>query len=318
MSIVVPSYGNYDVLRRVLDGYDRQDCASDVFELIVVTDLADPDPSAVERAVGDRAYAVKNVLGHAPGASANRNRGRQEAQAEVILFTDNDTIPVPGLVSEHVAWHRAHPEDEVVVVGHVRWARELRVTPFMRWLDRGIQFNFQAIPGDEAGYGTLYTANVSVKAPFFDRVGPWDEVNLPYGYEDLDWGYRANTHGLRVLYNRGAVVDHLRHDATLQAWKRKMRRIAFSERQFTALHPDVEPWFFQRFTWASQVPEAKGRGRRLTGLVRPDLPLLGHPIWNSTDLYYKQQLAPYFLEAWEEAVARFGDSVVPHPDYEVS
>ena len=76
-----------------------------------------------------------------------------------MLFTDNDTIPVPKLISEHLRWHRRYPEAECGVVGRVRWARELEVTTFMRWLDAGIQFDFANIKGIEAGWGRFVGAN---------------------------------------------------------------------------------------------------------------------------------------------------------------
>ena len=179
-----------------------------------------------------------------------------------MLFTDNDTIPHPDLVAEHLDWHASHPEEEIAVLGHVRWAPEIEVTTFMQWLDRGIQFDYPNIRGTEAGWGRFYGANVSVKRAFAERVGDFDEERLPYGYEDLDWSYRASRLGLRVLYNRRAVVDHLR-EMTLEFWKRRAARVAVSERAFTRLHPELEPWFHRLFTDAAAQPPASGRGLRL-------------------------------------------------------
>src|SRR3954447_7196604 len=119
LSVVLSTLGNYEVLGRVLDGYSRQDAPAGSFELIVVVDKADPDPERVDQALRGRPYPTRRLTGHMPGLSANRNTGWRAAHAEVILFTDNDTIPVPQLVSEHIAWHERHPEPEVAVVGHV-------------------------------------------------------------------------------------------------------------------------------------------------------------------------------------------------------
>ena len=131
ISVVIPTLGGYDVLRRVLDGYAQQDAAAGSFELVVVVDRADRDPGAVEEAIGSRQYAGRTVRAERAGASANRNAGRRAARAPLVLFTDNDTIPTRGLISEHLDWHSRHPEPEVGVLGRVRWARELRVTSFM-------------------------------------------------------------------------------------------------------------------------------------------------------------------------------------------
>jgi len=300
LTVVLSTIGMHETLRRVLDGYDRQDLGPEAFELVLAVDAAEPDLGAVERAVGDRSYPVRWARGARPGLSANRNAGRRTAQAPLVLFTDNDTVPLPNLVSEHLAWHERHPGEAVAVLGLVRWAPELEVTTFMRWLDRGIQFDYPSIQGIEAGWGRFYGANISVKRAFAERVGEFDEEHLPYGYEDLDWAYRASRLGLRVVFNAGAIVDHHR-EMTLAFWKRRAARIAVAEREFTRLHPELEPWFQRLFTAAAQEPPASGRGLRLARWVPPWIPLLGPRVWHSVDLSYRQELAPHFLAAWESA-----------------
>lgn len=303
LSVVVSTLGNYDVLRRVLDGYSGQDAPPESFEVVVAMDRADPRPEAVDAAIGARPYAVRRITGGRPGLSANRNAGVRDARAPLVLFTDNDTIPVPRVVSEHLAWHRGHPAAEVAVLGHVRWARELKVTSFMHWLDHGVQFDYPAIEGDEAGWGRFYGANVSVKREFAEQVGGFDEERLPYGYEDLDWALRASKLGLRVLYARRAVVDHLR-PMTLEFWKKRVRRLAAAERTFVALHPEVEPYFHRKFASALEWSPASGRGVPVARWIPPRVPWLGPRAWRSRDLYFRQALAPHFLEAWEQAADR--------------
>jgi GT2 family glycosyltransferase len=299
ISVVIPTLGNYEVLRRVLEGYERQE-AHDAFEVVVAVDRADPRPRAVTEAIGDRPYEVRRVAGERPGASANRNAGVREARAPLVLFTDNDTIPGPGLIAAHLAWHRRHPEPEVAVLGHVRWAPELRVTSFMHWLDHGVQFEYPHIDGEDAGWARFYTANASVKRAFAERVGGFDEERLPYLYEDLDWALRASRLGLRVLYARDAVVDHLR-PATLESWKERVRTLAAAERSFVAIHPEVEPYFHRKFAGALEWPRASGRGVRLARWLPRWVPWLGPRAWLSRDLYFRQALAPHFLAVWEES-----------------
>jgi GT2 family glycosyltransferase len=299
LTVVVSTIGMHSVLRRVLDGYDRQDAPPGSFEVVVVSDRAEPDRAAVDEAIGERRYAVRHLSGDAPGLSANRNAGRRCAQSPLVMFTDNDTIPVRRLVSEHLSWHARNPEKEFGVVGLVRWAPELKLTTFMRWLDRGIQFDYPSIEGVEAGWGRFYGANASVKKAFAERVGDFDQQRLPYGYEDLDWACRANELGFRLLYNREAVVDHLR-PMTLEFWKRRARRIAVAERQFVRLHPEIQPYFWNLFSDAASRPVASGRGVRLAPFVPRSVPWLGPRVWTSVDIFYRQQLAPHFLAAWEE------------------
>lgn len=302
LSVVLSTLGSYETLKRVLDGYSEQRAPHDSFEVLVVVDAGEPDRAAVERAIGTRSYPVRWIDGPRPGLSANRNAGWRAAAAPLVLFTDNNTIPVAQLVSEHVEWHRRHPDDGVAVLGLVRWARELDVTVFMKWLDTGIQFNFANLDGVEVEWGAFVGANTSLKRSFVERVGDFDAENLPYGYEDIDWAYRAHQNGMRLLYNRRAVVDHLR-PMTLDFWKKRVRRVAASERAFAALHPEMPPWFHGVFSHAVRMPPARGRSVAVARFVPRGTPWLGLRVWSRVDMYYKQILAPYFFEAWNEDAA---------------
>lgn len=290
------------MLTKVLDGYAEQDAAPGTFEVLVVADLAEPAPAAVQEAIGERPYPVRRVTAKVPGLSANRNAGWRAAQAPIILFTDNDTIPTRGLVSEHVEWHRRYPGDSTVVIGPVRWARGINVTPFMKWLDHGIQFDFHSIEGTGASWAHVYGANSSIKKHFLELVGGYDEARLPYGYEDLDWGYRARSHGIRVMLNRNAVVDHWR-EMTVDHWRARANRLAVSEWTFCQLHPDFPPWYHRLFSEAADAPPQNHYAATLTRFVPRGVPLLGRRVWRRADLYWRQQIGAPFLATWADLAA---------------
>ena len=94
LSVVLSSLGNYTVLRRVLDGYEHQDAPAGSFELIVVVDKV-----SVASSAGCR------------GCPRTATPGGVRRELPVVLITDNDTIPVPRLVSEHIAWHGRFPAE---------------------------------------------------------------------------------------------------------------------------------------------------------------------------------------------------------------
>jgi GT2 family glycosyltransferase len=311
LSVVISTLGNYPVLRRVLDGYDRQDAPRGAFEVLVVADRAEPELAAVEQTIGGRSYPVRLLTGRIPGLSANRNTGWAAARAPVVLFTDNDTIPVRRLVSQHLRSHRRHPAEEVAVAGLVRWAKGLKVTPFMKWLDNGVQFDFRGIRGENASWAQLYGANSSIKRSFLERVGGYDEERLPYLYEDLDWAYRAREHGLRVVFNRRAAVDHWR-PMTVEVWQARAPMLAATEWQFCQLHPEVQPWFWRMFSDATRKSPAGQKARWMARFVPPRTPWLGRVVWERASLQWRQQIAPHFLAAWDQAAS--GGPVSTQPD----
>lgn len=103
-----------------------------------------------------------------------------------------------------------------------------------------------------------------------------------------------------MLYNRRAIVDHVRYDANVEWWNTKMARLAKAEWSFTQIHPELPPHFDYMFSKAARLPPARGRLVQFAHRVPRKLPVLGELVWKSADVYFPQQLAPHFLEAWEE------------------
>jgi GT2 family glycosyltransferase len=298
LTVVIPVLGRYEMLKRVLSHLSRQTIDPALTETIVASDAAEPDPSQIDRVVHAFAGRTRHIRAPFPGASSARDVGWREARSELVLFLDSDVLPNPHLIAEHLAWHDRHPEREASVLGPVPWARELRVTDFMRWLDRsGLQFNAHTIRGDEGGWGHFITANISVKRRLLDLVDGFDVERFPFHYEDLEIAYRMREHGLRVLLNRAAWGEHLRA-VTLEQYRSRVAGIAPAEWRFVRLHPDVEPFFFDLFSAAEALPRARGRLRHLLRFASQSTPLIGRRVWLSADHYYRQQLAPSFLHAW--------------------
>ena len=264
LSVVIPTLGRSAALPRALARLEEQEDAPS-FEVLLVADATAPEGTAPLRA--DR-----------PGASAARNVGLRAAQAPVVLFLGDDILASPLLLATHAEWHAQRPEEHLAVLGHVGWAKELRRTPFMAWLDRGIQTDYGSIAGDRAGWGHFYTTNLSLKASFAE---PFDE-DIPFLYEDLDLGRRLHDRGLDLRYDPAASAEHL-HPPTLEEWEARMERIGRAERAFVAKHPDVPPYFHDRLGRAAK----RKPPRRL---VRRD-----------PDAFYAQRLWPAFQRGWESS-----------------
>jgi len=143
-------------------------------------------------------------------ATVSRNPGTREARGKIILFGDDDIIPSPRLVEEHVIWHQKRPDPSVAVLGLVEWAPEVRPTPFMEWLAKdGVLFAYGHLrPGESADFRYFYSCNLSLKTAFVRENGMFDEDFKGYGFEDTELGYRLQKRGLRLVYNPAAVGYH--------------------------------------------------------------------------------------------------------------
>ncbi|MFN2544478.1 MAG: glycosyltransferase family 2 protein [Actinomycetota bacterium] len=299
LSIVIPALGRAPTLGRVLERLARQDVGTDAFEVLIGIDAAERDVASICAVAGGRPFATRAVQATSPGVSAARNRVWPEARHEVVLFLGADMLPAPDLLSRHLAYHEAHPDPRDALVGHVRWARELKTTPFMRWLDEGMQFDFGTIDGARAAWWHFVAANASVKKELLGPAGGFDE-RFRFGYEEMDLAYRLNELGLRLGYDPRAEVEHL-HPPTLDGWRLRMRLVARAERQFVSKHADMQPYFLPIFERAAAAPRLRGRAARLARFVPRRVPKLGPLVWDHAELWFAQQLAPAFLGAWDEA-----------------
>jgi GT2 family glycosyltransferase len=294
--VVIPTYRRAGLLARTLTRLEGQ--ADDRIEVLVVDDPDGDDSAAVSRAVGQRPYLIRHLHRHAPGVAAARNAGWRAARAPLVLFLGDDILADAGLVTGHLAAHGRHPGAADAVLGHVRWARELRVTAFMRFLEEGVQFDYAHLEPGDVGWGRLYTSNVSLKRDLLAAVDGFDEA-FAFGYEDLELGRRLHDRGLRLFYEPALGAEHV-HPTTLAAWEGRMAVTAAAERAMTAKHPDVQPWFHDALAGWRGRPTS-GRAARLAERVPASLPVLGPRLHAAARAHWKATLADAFFAGWERA-----------------
>ena len=109
-SIIVPTHKRAGLLRRALHSIKSQQPPAP-FEVIVVSDLIDPDTDTVcaELLSGSDTYVRRSG---APGPSASRNLGLSLAKGRYILFLDDDDAWHPGFLDQlhaHPLIREGHP-----------------------------------------------------------------------------------------------------------------------------------------------------------------------------------------------------------------
>lgn len=299
LSVVIPTYRRPDALPRTLDALERQTTGTRAFEVLVVDDPVEDDSETVAACVAAerRPYAVRQLHRDRRGVSAARNAGWRAAECELVMFIGDDILAAPDLLARHLARHRRHPGERVGVLGRVVWARELKITPFMRWLERGYQFDYGSLRDGEAPWTHFYTSNVSLKRSMLERIGGFDEERFPFLYEDLDAGRRLSEHGFGLAYDPAALAEHL-HPTEVEDWRRRMAATAAAERRWVSAYPDMPAWFHDRFEAAERRPRVPALPARAAMRIPAGLPTLGRLARTVTDLHFRQELGAAFLAAW--------------------
>lgn len=233
LSVLIPTYNRKEILLKTLAAYQEQSARQEILEILVLDDEStDGTPEAVSEFSAGSDLPVRYLRLTHGGQAAVRNCGIREAKGKLILFGDDDIIPGPNLVAEHLAWHKKYPQPFVGILGLVEWAPEVNPTPFMQWLGKEGFFQYARLKaGEEAGFGCFYSCNLSLKTHFVRENGIFDEDFKSYGFEDTELGYRLEKKGFRLLYNPDAVGYHHKVVSFADA-RRRAKTVAAARRLF--------------------------------------------------------------------------------------
>lgn len=292
LTVVIPTRERPAILSRTLAALAGQSVLG--FDIIVVLDGVDQEPVRAP----DLGAGIRFVRQDRAGPGVARNLGVRNTNRPLILFLGDDMVPDPKLVERHLLRHAQLPSENWAVLGHVEWHREVRRTPLLRWIDRShSQFDFPAGGEREAGWGRFYSCNVSMKRRLFEVSGGFDP-EFDFDYEDLDLGYRLSTLGMRLDYERAAVARHL-HPYDWDKLTGRYHSRGQGEWRMAAKHSWFRPFFGYRIEQAAAVPPASRLWPLLTGLT-PEW-LVRARLHRLTDIWYHQNLAPYFRDGWAAA-----------------
>jgi glycosyltransferase involved in cell wall biosynthesis len=177
----------------------------DDFEVVVVL-VGDVDGSAqiVENWAG-RLPLRSVVLPENRGRPAALNAGHAAARGAVLVRCDDDLAPGPDYVRCHAEAHEEGPRGVVGMCRNVFPETAYARVYGRRAYERFRQGAHTAPPDTRWRY---WGGNVSVNRATWELVGPYDEGYRGYGWEDVDWGYRAHAAGVAIVVVPGLETDH--------------------------------------------------------------------------------------------------------------
>ncbi|WP_142857604.1 glycosyltransferase family 2 protein [Salinigranum halophilum] len=220
------------------------------------------------------------VIRSDPGASKARNEAIKRANAEKLVFLDDDSMPRPGYLQavsdaldEHdvVAGRVFQPDDAVITYKQLPWYDQ----------------------GDEGKHTDLIVGcNMAMRKSVLDAVGGFNETFF-HGHEETELGRRISEQ-FDIWYEPSMVVEHYYAFSVRQYWEKSYRHgkadadwwvvddVPLSTRLRKCLPTDVLRR--QPIETVAMLVLTFGRVRRLTaqllGLV--DIPEQRHPSDHST------------------------------------
>jgi glycosyltransferase involved in cell wall biosynthesis len=226
-TIQLCTYNRSALLERVLDACFEQTAARDDYEVVLVNDgSTDDTPAVIERARGRATGTFVVVNQPNSGLAKGRNAGIAHASGERIIFIDDDVLPLPNFVEEHLRTHAAHPQ--AIVRGGAINVESFDSLPPPLWTIKDYSGNY------------FWTTNVSVPLATIREIGGFNESFSEYGWEDIDVGLRLRFRGTKAVFNPKALVYHWKprpRSGNVEKMVKQARAQARTAVQLAQIHP---------------------------------------------------------------------------------
>lgn len=214
-SVIIPVYNAWAHTRACLRAL-RETLPHFRGEIIVVDDAStDETAAALEECsrVDDRLRVIRNESNF--GFIASCNRAAEAASGEMLVFLNNDTVPLTGWLSALLRTFGEYPDAGAVGGKLVYPDGRLQEAGGVIFSD-GSGANFGRLdPAVEAPlYGFVrevdYCSGALLATPrrLFASLGGFDVRFRPAYYEDTDYCFAVRERGLRVYYQPESVVVH--------------------------------------------------------------------------------------------------------------
>jgi len=204
-SVVICSYNKLESLKIVVSGLQKIDgfenheyILSDDFSTDGLIEWAHSCGffDCVIQAEGDGGYRLNTL----------RNNGFERASNDVVVILDGDCVPVPTFFHGHSNVFSNY--GNAISVGFTDFfdsdgKNMIRKDP--RWGDGS---------GDvkKITWRDVFGGNIAIPKKIWNEVGKFDiDYNGEWGFEDLDFSFRANAIGVDFIADRRTVANHIQH-----------------------------------------------------------------------------------------------------------
>jgi glycosyltransferase involved in cell wall biosynthesis len=206
VSVILPTYNRQDRLKRVLAGLEKQSYPLSDFEVVVVSDGSSDGTDDYLRNLETPLHLTPLFQAN-QGVAATRNNGLKRATGEIVLFIDDDVVPSPQLIIEHLHWHDQYGQN-VVVMGPMLSPDDFDMAPWVQWEQAMLMKQYDDMMKGrwEPTARQFYTGNTSLARHHILQAGGFDASFRRA--EDVELAYRLANEGLRFLFNPKAIGYH--------------------------------------------------------------------------------------------------------------
>ena len=215
VSIIIPTFNGASRIGSCLDALVKQTAGRDA-EIIVVNDGSTDNIADVVASYSGVCLITQSNAGPA----AARNRGALEARGTIILFTDDDCVPMPEWLPAMI-----DPFKDPSVVG----VKGVYRTRQRRLVARFVQVEYEdkyRLMSDVPRIDFIDTYSAGFRRDRFLEMSGFDTSFPMACAEDVELSYRMSARGLTMKFVPAAIVYHT-HPDTLLWYLHKKYKFAF-------------------------------------------------------------------------------------------
>jgi glycosyltransferase involved in cell wall biosynthesis len=237
ISIIIGSFNQCNILKKILPFYEEVDTSFDLFEVIIVDSSSTDGTEEFLKSYKPR-FNLKYSIQPNHGKAVARNNAANLAKGEILLITDSDMIPEKNFIQGHIQAH--HEAKSPTCFQGLAWN--------LSSLDLPINHNqltpqVGSFPKHMSKLGWYYflTGNISIPKSLFDSEAGFNDLFVGYGWEDLELGYRLSLQKIPLLYLKTSVNYHYHIISKEEEIDRNVKK-GESATLFLKLHPELK-WF---------------------------------------------------------------------------
>lgn len=237
-SIVIPTYDRTKLLKLVLESFFAQNFEKKDYEIIIVDDGGKESTEKMIKKLKPtcnlkyiywprKKIACKfNYSEYAKfynRAGLTRNIGINYSLGKVLLFNDDDTLVGGNCLKKHNEYHKKY-NDMIVRGFRMRLPDTFKATkentnnfddlykkakPEETLKTR--TKNCRLYDLNEEGWKRVISSNLSLKKESLKKIGLFNNDSPFWGYEDVEFGYRAKIAGLKLMWDDNIKIFHMPH-----------------------------------------------------------------------------------------------------------
>jgi glycosyltransferase involved in cell wall biosynthesis len=220
VSIIIPTFNGAARIGNCLNALTSQMAGFDAEILIIDDGSRDNIKEVFARYEAAWGGDIRLIQQRNAGPAAARNRGALEAKSPIIVFTDDDCVPMPGWLTALLT-----PFDDPEIVGVKGIYCTLQSSLIARFVQREYEEKYRRM----ARYryiDFIDTYSAAYRRDRFLSMNGFDTSFPVACAEDVELSYRMSARGWKMKLVPQAVVGHT-HPDTLASYLKKKHKFAF-------------------------------------------------------------------------------------------